>query len=170
MSMSRLFLVALALVSASAVFTMLTSEALQVDPGTESAQRAVAGWSTPVWPDLPAQMASLQDMHQRFAAAQSDDERRVLLAQSERVMSEGVAMMRRMKAHLPASDTGRLVSEFVSESESTAVVNFLSLMELLVQLKGDREAIVTPAGPTEPAQPARIHPSAPAPASVKAYA
>jgi hypothetical protein len=170
MSTSRLFFVALAMVSASAVFSLLTSEALTLDSAASATRRPVAAWSPPDGLDLPSQMASLQDMHERLAAARSDDERRLLLARSERVMSEGVAMMRRMKPRLPVSEAGKVASKFVTESEIDAVRNFLGLMELLVQLKEDQDALITPTDPTEPIQPNQFQPKLPAHRSVKSFA
>jgi hypothetical protein len=114
-------------------------------------------------------MVSLRDMHERMVAVVSLGERRALLAESERVMSEGVAMLRRMKPGLAVSESGKVISEFVTEADSDAIKDFLGLMELLVQLKDDQNLLMTPASPTQPARPARIQPASPLPVSVKAF-
>lgn len=170
MSTPPLFLVALAVVSAAAVLPMLASPALSVESRFGASQSPVASMTSPEHPDLRTQMAALRDIHERLIAAGSEDDRRALLTESERDMSEGVAMMRRMKLTLPVSASGEVNAEFVTEAESNAIKDFLGLMELLVQLKEDQNAIIAPSSRhTEPVQAIRIPPASPLRRVVKAF-
>jgi hypothetical protein len=144
MSMPPLFFVALALVSAAAALPMLAARPLPLESRFEGSQDLTASVESAEHPDLRTQMASLRGMHERLIAAGSDDDRHALLVESERVMSDGVVMMRRMKSALPVSQSGEITSEFVTEGESDAIKDFLGLMELLVQLKEDQDAIIAP--------------------------
>jgi hypothetical protein len=110
-------------------------------------------------------------MHERLSAAGSVADRRALLAESDRVMGDGVALMRQLKQGLGSAvaESGEIQSAYITQEASDKISDYLGLMELLIQLKGDRDAIKGPAAPTMDAEPsANTSLSSAAPAAIAA--
>jgi hypothetical protein len=153
MPTSRLLSVALAMVAAAAAFPMMATRTLPQDPRLPATGASDASLTMPQRQALRSQMTTLLDLHERLPAARSREERIAWLARSERVMSEGVALMRSMKRTLPVAESGELNSPFVTEAESYAINDFLALMDLLVQLRNDQNGLAAPTTPAEPVRP-----------------
>jgi len=166
MSTPSLFYVALTMVAAAATLPMVARQTPSLDSRIVAPQGARNAFTSQQRPELRTQMTSLQDMHERLVAAGPRGERRALMAESAHLMSDGVALMRRLSLALvsAAAESGEVRSEFITQTQSDMISDYLGLMELLVQLKGDREAIAIPVAPTIDAEPSEIQSSPPAPA------
>jgi hypothetical protein len=170
MSMPRMFVVAAAVVAAAATLPILAIQSLSLQPPQAVAQDPAGSMGPPQRPELRAQIAALRDMRERLAQAGTGTERRALVNESERVMSDGVALMRRLKLDLASvvSESGEIRTRSITQAESDKITDYLGLMELLVQLKGDRDAV--PAAPRGNGQPSAIQSPWRSPASVKSFA
>ena len=182
MSTSSHFFVALCVVAAAAALPILVTRPSPQDPAAPfapfeiaaslSARQPVLDAALTAQPEaqLQTQMAGLRDMRTRLAAAKSDDERSALLAESEQLLSDGVALMRRLKRNLPVSESGTLIPDVVTAAQSADIEGFLGLTELLVELKADCDALLAPPHPTRPAAPLRILPNSATSTSAKGLA
>jgi len=158
MSAPRLFYVALALVAVAAAVPILAAQAFSSNVKFEAPLSPVLTRTSSELSEFRTQMASLRDMHERLTAAKSESELQALMAQSERVMSEGVTLMHRQRLGLgPAvAESAEIRTEFITQAESNRITDYLGLMELLVQLKEDRDAIAMPATPSLATEPSAI--------------
>jgi len=152
MSTLRLFYVASALVAAAAALPILATQTASLTGASGVGLSSVSPRTSPEHPELRIQMASLRDMHERLTVAGHGSGHPDLMNESERVMGEGVALMRRLKLGLGSAvaESGAVRTLSVTQAESDRITDYLSLMELLILLKEDRDAMAQPgaAGPT----------------------
>ena len=155
MSTVSLFYVALTMVAAAAALPIVATPGSSLDARIDAPQGSATSSTSPQRPELQSQMSSLRDMHERLSAAGSVADRRALMAESDRVMSDGVGLMRQLKQGLGSAvaESGEVRSAYVTQDVSDKISAYLGLMELLIQLKGDREATTGPAAPTTEAGP-----------------
>ena len=106
-------------------------------PSVDAAQTAAA--ANPL--ELTRQVEAMRRMHVRVTSARTTGERQALLDDSRQIMSAGVILMRRMRRELPTAATGELVSNVITEGQARQVRDFLTLMELLVQMRADQESV-----------------------------
>jgi hypothetical protein len=105
--------------------------------------------------ELTQQIAAMRDMHARMSAAisgamsgspgvsSSDAEvGTALLPDSDRLMQEGLVMMRTMKSGLPTTESGEIIATELTAAQSESVQAFLELMDALIVMKGDRDSAV----------------------------
>ncbi len=173
MSTASLFYVALTMVAAAAALPIVAKPGSSLDARIVAPQRSATSSTSPRRPELQSQMSSLREMHERLSAAGSVAERRALLAESDRVMGDGVALMRQLKQGLGSAvaESGEVRSAYITQAVSDKISDYLGLMELLVKLKGDREAPEGPAAPMLQAEPsANAWLSSAAPAVIAALA
>lgn len=104
---------------------------------------------------LDSQMATMREIHLRLQAAPSPEARAIIVAGSSDVMGRGVVMMRQMRSALPTDALGRFVSESITEAQAEDVRDFLGLMSLLIEMKGDQESDRA-AAPSHMREPASI--------------
>lgn len=133
-----------------------TSPSDSMEVATPTTERAAA--QAPTSPggrtELTQKIASMRDMHSRFSGALlaaasgtgTSEAVAALLPSSDRLMQEGLALMRAMKPGLPATETGEINATELTAQQSESVQDFLELMEVLIAMKGDRDSALK-AGP-----------------------
>jgi hypothetical protein len=141
MSMQRYCAVSAVLLMAILAFLALVIP--RQDEPKPPAPDARAPSSQPDRRAFDLQLDSMRAMHRKMLSVTSVEARRSLLDDSAQIMSDGVSMMRRMKAGLPTTATGEPLSDVISPAEYERVRDFMLLMELLVEMKGDRDAALT---------------------------
>lgn len=97
--------------------------------------------------DVAEQVSAMREMHRRMSAARSPEARVALMPESDRLMQEGLVLMRSLKPGLPAKDSGELISGgkdtggAITQAQAESVQEFLGLMEMLIEMKGDRDSV-----------------------------
>jgi hypothetical protein len=101
--------------------------------------------------DVVQKIASMRAMHAQMSEASamsgvgSAEAVAVLLPEQERLMQEGLGLMRRMKPGLPAAaitDLGQALSADITAAQTESVRDFMELMEALIVMKGDRDSVI----------------------------
>ncbi len=97
---------------------------------------AAAGAGTAAPAQMDTQMKSIQQMHEKMMAAKTPEERQALMSEHMKSMHGGMAMMGQMKA--PSDkDAKPMTPELMSKR--------MDMMETMMQMMMDREAMKTPA-------------------------
>lgn len=110
--------------------------------------------------DLVQKIDSMRDMHSRISGAGTPEALAALLPSMDRLMHEGLVLMRAMKPGLPASETGEVVSAELTVQQAESVQDFLELMEALIVMKGDRDSALKGNAGSGPAPRTREGPTA----------
>lgn len=83
------------------------------------------------------QMAAMHEMHRKMAAAKTPDERAALMKDHRQSMQDGMAMMGRMREGMGAKGSMAMDPETMKRR--------MDMMEMMMQMMMDREAMKPPA-------------------------
>lgn len=116
-------------------------------PSTRKAPpRPATAASVPSPSQMRETMQSMQDMHDKMAAAKTPEERQALMAEHMKAMQDGMAMMGRMKEGRGRMGGMNGMGGMGGMSERhDAMGQRMEMMELMMQMMLDREAARAPA-------------------------
>lgn len=101
---------------------------------------AAAAPGAPTAGQMDAMMKSMQEMHDKMAAAKTPEERAKLMQEHMKVMHDGTTMMGRMRGGKGAMGMGGGMSMGPEMMDRR-----MDMMEMMMQMMMDREALKAPA-------------------------